>query len=353
VSDAPTGDHKRNKVVYSPKGRSVYVALFQSRATARSTPARELPDVRKALALEGIPPGAYITPQQLVRLPQQLPRMFKKTMGKLALTTEYLDCLGRRFGVTRNTPLSELITASRASPQARHRRTSARRSGLSWITNNEPDTSLDVKSTADATLLRMGFIATRAIQDLGLNLDPLASISLARAYTSIMADRLNAVSSTANEANLAELRNNAPYECESTLPCTNTTSALKLMCPQCEALHLQDQVRAYLCSNPEAADLLAQAFRRVSHRDERVASGFITRPTMDKWAYRSKTTLLTVQSFLRSIGTPMFQGAKRLNTEGGVIPQWLIEAHPTRWAGSRITNDSDSTDGPTQPEGVT
>ena len=74
---------------------------------------------------------------------------------------------------------------------------------------------------------------------------------------------------------------------------------------------------------------------------------------MDKWAQRSKTTLLTVQSFRRSIDAPMYQGAKRLNTEGGVIPQWLIEAHPTRWAGSRITNDSDSTDGPTQPEGVT
>ena len=167
-----------------------------------------------------------------------------------------------------------------------------------------------------------------------------------------MADRLDAVSSTAKEANLADLRKNAPYKCEST-SCTNTTSALKLMCPQCEALHLQEQVRAYLCSNLEAADVLAQAFRRISHRDERVASGFITRPIMETWAQRSKTTLLTVQSFLLSIDAPMFQGAKRLNTEGGPVPQWLTEAYPTRWTGNQNTNDSDSIDGPTQPEGVT
>ena len=161
-----------------------------------------------------------------------------------------------------------------------------------------------------------------------------------------MADRLDAVSSTANEANLADLRNN----CDTT-SCSNVTSALKLQCPQCEALHLQEQVRAYLCSNPEAAVLLAQAFRRISHRDERVASGFITRPIMETWAQRSKTTLLTVQSFLLSINAPMFQGTKRLNTEGGPVPQWLTEA--TLPDGTQNTNDSDSIDGPTQPEGVT
>ena len=49
----------------------------------------------------------------------------------------------------------------------------------------------------------------KRLQNLRLNLDPLASKSLARSYTSIMADRLDAVSSTANEANLADLRKNA------------------------------------------------------------------------------------------------------------------------------------------------
>jgi hypothetical protein len=62
---------------------------------------------------------------------------------------------------------------------------------------------------------------------------------------------------------------------------------------------------------------------------------------------------VTVQSFLLSVDAPMFQGAKRLNTEGGPVPQWLTEAYPTRWTGTHNTNDSDSIDGPTQPEGVT
>ena len=52
-------------------------------------------------------------------------------------------------------------------------------------------------------------------------------------------------------------------------------------------------------------------------------------------------------------GTLVFQGTKRLNTEGGPVPQWLTEAYPTRWTGTQNTNDSDSIDGPTQPEGVT